>query len=509
LGRVLQGSRALDSAQLEERARRAMSGLAALGVGEGDSVALLLRNDVAFLEASLALGGLGAYAVPLNWHARANEIRSILLDSGAKAVIAHADLAAALPDAAGTLPAVIVRTPQDLIEAYGLEHEACRVRPDGQEWDSWLGAQPPFAGAPRRPRGSIAYTSGTTGVPKGIQREPCENEAQERQLLEHLYQNFGIRPGVRALICGPLYHSMQAANLRAAFHALGNDGLMVIEPRFDAERLLKTVAEHRVTQILMVPIMFVRLLRLPESVRRRYDVSSLECVVHAAAPCPAELKRRMIEWFGPVVNEFYALSETGAVTLIGSADALRKPGSVGRALPGCTVKVLDEAGRELPPGAEGEVAVLNHAYPDFTYRNRRDARAALDRGGLIATGDIGHLDPEGFLYLSGRKSDMVISGGVNLFPAEIEDVLLACPGVADCAVFGIPDEEYGEVLAAHIEPLPGADLNEAGVREYLRERLPGLKVPGTIRFEAALPREDSGKIFKRRLRDPYWARPGR
>ncbi|OGA32016.1 MAG: hypothetical protein A3G80_01205 [Betaproteobacteria bacterium RIFCSPLOWO2_12_FULL_62_13b] len=178
---------------------------------------------------------------------------------------------------------------------------------------------------------------------------------------------------------------------------------------------------------------------------------------------------------------------------------------MGRALPGCIVKVLGDGAQELPPGAEGEIAVLNPGYPDFTYRNRPEARAALDRGGLVATGDIGYVDADGFLFLCGRRSDMVISGGANIYPADIEQVLLALPGVADCAVFGIPDEEYGEVLAAHVEPLPGAELDESGVRAYLRERLPGFKVPRVIRFEPALPREDSGKIFKKRIRDPYWA----
>ena len=480
-----------------------MSGLAALGGGEGDSVALLLRNDIAFLEASLATGRLGAYAVPINWHAKRNEIEAILKDSGAKILIAHADLAAAFSAA---IPTVAVSTPQDIIDAYGLDTKDCRIPAHVPEWESWLGRHDPWARALRRPRGSIVYTSGTTGLPKGIQREACANEAEEQEFTRTLHDNFGIKPGVRSLICGPLYHSMQTANMKAAFGALGEDGVMVIEPRFDPQRLLADIAEHRVTQILMVPVMFVRLLRLEQTIRRRYPLGSLECVVHSAAPCPFEIKRSMIDWFGPVINEFYAASEIGAVALIGSADALRKPGSLGRALPGCTVKVLDAGGKELPAGARGEIAAVNHAYPGFTYRNRPEARAALDRGGLVATGDIGYLDDEGFLFLCGRNSDMVICGGVNVFPAEIEQTLASCPGVADCAVFGIPDEEYGEALAAHIEPQAGFDLTEAEVRAYLRERLPGFKLPRIVRFDDSLPREDSGKIFKRRLRDPYWAR---
>ncbi|MCC6472679.1 MAG: AMP-binding protein [Burkholderiales bacterium] len=507
MGRIVSGNRVVDSAQVEEHARRAMRGLAALGVEEADSVALLLRNDIAFLEACVAIRGLGAYSVPLNWHAQPHEIRTILRDSGAKAVIAHADLAAAIGDLG--VPSVAVPTPAEVAEAYALDAQDCLAPAGALAWESWLRALPAHTPVAPRTRGSIAYTSGSTGTPKGIQRGPCAGPAGEQAGLRTACASFGARAGVRSLICGPLYHSMQAANLQTAYSVFGDGGLVVIEPRFEPERLLANIEKHRITQILMVPVLFVRLLRLPQSVRRRYDLSSLEWVVHSAAPCAPQVKRAMIEWFGPVIREFYAQSETGAVTLIDSAEALRKPGSVGRALPGCTVKVLDDAGTELPPGEEGEIAAVNHAYPDFTYRNRPEARAAIERGGLIATGDIGYLDREGFLFLCGRKSDLVICGGVNIFPAQIEEALSACPGVADCAVFGIPDEEYGEVLAAHVQPLPGARLEESALRAQLRERLSGLQVPRIIRFEQALPRQDSGKIFKKRLRDPYWAAAGR
>ncbi len=497
MGKIVFGRRVFESALIDERARRAMSRLASLGIEEGDAVALLLRNDVAFLEASLAIGALGAYAVPLNWHSKPAEIETVLSDSGAKLVIAHADLAPAVDTRHRV---IVVRTPQELIEAYALDRETCRAASDALEWEAWLERQPRWSGAPRRPRGSIVYTSGTTGTPKGIQREPC---SEEQAFAQTVGLNFGIRAGLHSLACGPLYHSMQTANLRAAHAALGPDGVLVIEPRFVPERLLAAIDEHRITHILMVPIMFHRLLRLGEQVRRRYSLKSLEFVVHSAAPCPVDVKRAMIDWFGPVIHEFYAQSELGAVTLIGSEESLRKPGSVGRPLPGCAVKVLDERGKEVSRGVRGEIAAVNLAYPDFSYRHRPEARAALDRGGLIATGDIGYLDEEGYLFLCGRNNDMVISGGVNIFPAEIEALLGACPGVADCAVFGIPDEEYGEALAAHIQPQPGVSLDEAGIRAWLRERLPGFKLPKLIRFEESLPREESGKIFKRRLRERY------
>ena len=503
------GRRVMDTARFEERVARAMTGLARCGIGESDAVALVMRNDIAFVEASTAVGGLGALAVPLNWHGKPDELRAILLDCGAPLIVAHADLAplvkASMPDRIET---VYVETPEEVAAAYGLDARACRV-PDGAvEWESWLSAHRPYSGRLRPPR-SIAYTSGTTGLPKGIQRLPFSSPEHAQRAAAAQAHTFGIRADLRSLITGPLYHSMQGANLRAALSALGADGLLVIEPRFDAERLLQLVSEHRITQLMLVPVMFVRLLRLPESVRRKYDVSSIEWVIHAAAPCPFEVKKRMIEWWGPVINEFYGSTETGAVTFVGSDEYLRKPGTVGRAIPGCTVKVIDDEGGEVPPGTPGEIVSFNSDYADFTYRNLPEERAKLDRGGLIASGDIGYLDADGYLFLCDRKKDMVISGGVNIFPSEIEAVLLGLPGVKDCAVFGIPDEEYGEVLAAHIEVIQGAHLVESAVRKHLRGHLAGLKMPKVVRFEAALPREDNGKIYKRLLSEPYWQSAGR
>jgi long-chain acyl-CoA synthetase len=308
---------------------------------------------------------------------------------------------------------------------------------------------------------------------------------------------------------GPLYHSMQYSYMRSVLAALGADGILAVEPRFDAERLLALVEEHRIAQLMMVPVMFVRLLRLPERVRRQYDVSSVEWVIHSAAPCPFEVKKRMIEWWGPVINEFYGSTETGPVTFVGSEEYLRKPGTVGRVIPGCTVKVVDERGREAPPGTPGEILSFNSVYADFTYWKRPEERAKIERGGLIASGDIGYFDADGYLFLCDRKKDMVISGGVNIFPSDIEAALLELPGVKDCAVFGIPDEEYGEVLAAHVELMPGARVGEAAVREHLRTRVSGLHMPKIIRFETELPREDNGKIYKRRISDPYWKAAGR
>jgi long-chain acyl-CoA synthetase len=303
-----------------------------------------------------------------------------------------------------------------------------------------------------------------------------------------------------------MYHS--APNLYGLF-AAQDGGLVIMQPRFDPEELLALIDEYRITHLHMVPIMFVRLLKLPDEVKKKYDVSSLEFVVHAAAPCPPDVKKQMIDWWGPVINEYYGGTETGGVVFHNSEEALRKPGTVGRPIPGGIVRIYDDEGNELGPNQIGEVYLRITDWPDFTYRGRDEERRACERDGLITCGDVGYLDEEGYLFLCDRKKDMVISGGVNIYPAEIEAVLINMPGVKDCAVFGIPDEEFGESLAAHVELQPGAELADAQVREFLGEHMARYKIPKVIEFATALPREDSGKIFKRKLRAPYWEEAGR
>jgi len=308
------------------------------------------------------------------------------------------------------------------------------------------------------------------------------------------------------VIPAPLYHT--APNVYAlAAAAQGMD--MTIMAGFDAEEFLRLVERHRVTVVQMVPTMFVRLFALPEQVRRRYDLSSLRRVVHAAAPCPPEVKRAMIEWLGPIIYEYYGGTETGPIVFCTSEEWLAHPGTVGRPLHGAVVKVLDDGGRELPAGESGEIYMWLDVWPDFTYEGDEQKRRSVERDGLISCGDIGYLDDDGYLYLNDRSSDMVISGGVNVYPAEIEACLLSLEGVRDCAVFGIPDEEFGESLAARLELDVPAELRADAVRAHVRTRLAGYKTPRVVEFSDALPREDSGKIFKRRLREPYWAGRGR
>jgi long-chain acyl-CoA synthetase len=272
---------------------------------------------------------------------------------------------------------------------------------------------------------------------------------------------------------------------------------------------LKLVERHRVTHLHMVPTMFVRLLKLPVEVRRKYDLSSLKFVVHAAAPCPPDVKREIIAWWGPIINEYYGATETGAVVFCTAQEGRQHPGTVGRAQPDVRLSILDEEGCELPRGEAGDVYVRLTTGNDFTYHGDDEKRRKAERNGLISVGDVGYVDADGFLFLCERRNHMVISGGVNIYPAEIEAEILKIPGVADCAVFGIPDTEFGESLCAVVQRQPAAQLSENDIKSFLRYHLARYKVPKMVEFRNELPREDSGKIFKRKLRDPYWEKAGR
>ncbi len=502
---LVSGARTLTATTFTDRIGRAASGFAALGVRQGDCVALLLRNDFAFLEASLAAVRLGAYAVPINWHFKADEVAYVLADCAAKVLVAHADLLAPIAGAIPTgVEVLAVSTPAEIAASYGCGPGG--VLPGATEWDTWLAGHAPWQGAPLPQASSMIYTSGTTGRPKGVRRQPLTADLEAR-MADYRERVYGLAPGVRTMIPGPLYHSApNAFALRAARVA----SLIALMPRFDPEDFLALVEKHRIEAMFMVPTMFVRLLKLPADIRARYDLSSLKFVMHAAAPCPMEIKRAMIEWLGPVIHEFYGSTESGAVTVVDSQEWLERPGTVGRPVQGGAVRIYDDNGKRLAPGEVGEVYTKLEFLPEFTYHQLPDKRAEIDREGFITSGDVGYLDDAGYLFLCDRKRDMVISGGVNIYPAEIEAVLINCPGVKDCAVFGVPDSEFGEALMAIIETQPGLPPPAlTDVRTYLSQHLAGYKVPKRIEFGRDLPREDSGKIFKRRLRDPYWATAGR
>ncbi|MFC3068960.1 acyl-CoA synthetase [Phenylobacterium soli] len=506
MGQLISGDRTLGSEALAERAARAASGLKSLGLGAGDLVALYLRNDFAFFEASAAAGLLGAYPTPVNWHYTPVEARYLFENSGAKAIVIHADLLAGVREAIPEgVPVIVVPTPPEIAQAYGVDPKLTQPPPGFPIWDEWLKGFAPLAEPLAEAPGTVIYTSGTTGHPKGVRRAPPtpEQAAMTGAVIARAFGfvGFGTPDEIVTVMTGPMYHSAPNAYGLASAR-LG--ATVILEPRFDPEELLQMIERYRVTHLHMVPIMFNRLLKLPDDVKTKYDLSSLRFVVHAAAPCPAPVKRAMIEWWGPVINEYYGSTETSAVVFCTSEDWLRHPGTVGKAWPEADVRVIDAEGRTLPPHEVGEVVARIKGMADFTYHGDDQKRRDSEKVGLIAPGDVGYFDEDGFLYLCDRAKDMIISGGVNIYPAEIEGELAKMPGVADCAVFGIPDEEFGEGVCAFVQPMPGIDLTEQEVKTWLRGQVAGYKVPKRVEIAAELPREDSGKIFKRKLREPFW-----
>ncbi len=484
-----------------ERCMQSATALRDAGVGPGEVVALMLRNEPLLLELMLAARWIGARWCLVNWHFKAAEVGHILSDSQARVLIAHGDL---LGDIAGAIPEgvrVFVATPLEATRrAFGLADVAVHGLAAAQPWGAFRDAARGPAPAQQAPGSAMVYTSGTTGLPKGIRRDPA-TPAQVALLADRSRTVLGIEPGMKALMSAPMYHS---APVSYVVQAALVDAQLWIEPKFDAERTLQLIESERLSHLYLVPTMYVRLLRLDAETRRRYDLSSVRFVASTGSACAPDVKRRMIEWWGPVFHEAYAASELGWISHIDSAESLRRPGSAGRAIAGVQLKVLSPEGRELPAGTVGLLYARDPAVPDFSYANNDAARRKVETDGLWTLGDLGYLDDEGHLFIVDRQSDMVISGGVNIYPAEIEAVLMTLPGVADCAVFGIPDEEFGESLAAAVQPLAGAQIDAAQLRAHLRERLADFKVPRTVTFHEELPREETGKIFKRKLREPYW-----
>ncbi|MET8679569.1 AMP-binding protein [Streptomyces sp. NPDC004647] len=475
--------------ELDARARKLAGGMAALGLREGDVVAVLLRNDPVYVDIILACRIGGFSYCPLNWHFTPSEIGYIIQDSGARVVIGHADLLnaarAALPHGVTTLAV------------------AGDAGGEAVEYEKWLVHQPDYSGPVVAPRGHMAYTSGTTGRPKGVVRAPIPLGAVElyrRRSLEVMEASFGVRAGCRALIPAPLYHSAPSGFAQWTSQIADT---LVIAPRFDAEQTLALIERHRVDTLYCVPTMYVRLLKLPRRVRERYDLSSLRFVGSTGAPCAPEVKKALIDWLGPIVHETYASSESGWITVIDSKEALERPGSVGRPVGEARIRVVSPDGVDCPPGETGIIYVRQPAYTDFTYRNQPDARERVALDDLITLGDMGYLDADGYLYICDRAVDMVISGGVNIYPAEIENAILGQPGVLDCAVFGVPDPEFGERLHALVQPERDAVIDPGELGRALRATLAGFKVPRNIEIVDDLPRDDNGKIAKRRIRAHY------
>ncbi len=474
-----------DAAALRDRGARLAGGLIRLGVREGDVIAVLLRNGPVFADVMFACRTAGVYFAPVNWHFTPDEIAFIVRDCGARVVIGDADL---LEATASALPA------HACVLACG--GGATRFEP----YEMWLAAQAPYDGRVVAPRGHFQYTSGTTGRPKGVRRDavPLDELAGRQAAMREVVRiAYGIEDGCRTLVSAPLYHSAPSS---IAQNTLLYGSLLVLAARFDAAETLALIDRHRIEVAYLTPTMYVRLLRLPDELWSRYDGSSLRFVASTGAPCAPEVKRAIIERLGPVVNETYASTEAGTITIASSADALAKPGTAGVPILDARIRILDEDGAPCGPDRVGTIYARQPTYADFTYQNLPDARPAMERDGLLTLGDVGYLDADGYLFVCDRSVDMVLSGGVNVYPAEIEHALLRVPGVLDCAVVGVPDEEFGERLHAFVQPEPGASLDAETLRASLRQTVAGFKVPRTFTFTDALPRDDNGKVARRRLR---------
>jgi len=484
------GTRTRSFAELVDRASRFAHLLNHdAGLAPGNHVALLLGNRVEAIECLLGAIFAGLWVTPINWHLAPDEIDYVVADSGARILVTDDRFGALAREVASRRPEIRV------IEA-------------GDELDGLLDDLRPRPLDLAGPAGgNMIYTSGTTGRPKGVKRARAANLGEALAGHARYGRSIGLDGSGPHLITGPMYH---AAPLMFAVYDNANGAPILVMPRWDEREALEILVRRAVAHAHFVPTMFVRLLRLPDAERAAFRAPALTVALHGAAPISVAVKRRMIEWWGPVLVEYWGGTEGGVNTLIGSEEWLAHPGSVGRALPGFEVFAVDEARRRLGPDEVGDLYCRNEASPEpFAYHGdpAKTAASYLEPG-VFTIGDVGSVDAEGHVHLADRRSHMIISGGVNIYPAEIEQVIQEHAAVADVAVFGIPDEEWGESVKAAIELRAGQVPSEAlaaAILAHARAHLAGYKVPRSIDFEAELPRHPSGKLYVRKLRDPYWA----
>ncbi|MFL6054423.1 MAG: AMP-binding protein [Actinoallomurus sp.] len=480
--------------ELEARVDRLAGALRGLGLATGDVIAIHSGNRREYVEAMAAATHIGLRYVLVNWHWSAEELAYVLTDSGAKVLFSE-DRFAETAVAATTEVDLLARVGFGDVPGFRPYEDLVAAGPDGEPGDQVLGWP-------------MIYTSGTTGRPKGVGRKlvragaPIDTMAG---VAPTYAQVLHIPEGGRSLLVGPVYHSAQWL---FTYVLLCAGRSIVIRHGFDPEETLRLIERYRITNVHLVPTQFVRLLRLDEDVRRAYDLSSLAAVWHGAAPCAPEVKRRMIEWLGPVVYEYYGSTEASVNTVVTSEEWLERPGTVGRALPATEIHVLRPDGAPSPSGEPGQLWFRYTSGDDVEYWGDPEKTASIHRNGLFTTGDIGHLDEDGYLFLADRAIDMIISGGVNIYPAEIEGVLITHPAVRDVAVFGVPDEEYGEQVKAAVELEEGHAPSPALAEELIahcRASLARYKAPRSVDFVDALPRTPTGKLYKRLVREPYWA----
>lgn len=481
--------------QLDERSNQGAHLLQSLGLKRGDVVAILMENHPRYLEVAWAADRSGLYFTGVSNRLTAPEIAYILSDSGASVLFtsqALAELAATALQEVPNCRGYVVDGPRDGFEDY----LAARARqPDTPIADESCGSP-------------MLYSSGTTGRPKGVKFSLSDAAIDDLDGLTALATSrFGFEFGMRYLSPAPMYHS---APLRWSMCAHRAGGTVVVMEKYDPEFALSLIESEKITVSQWVPTHFVRMLKLPEEIRSRYDLSSQKLTFHAAAPCPVPIKHAMMDWWGPIIHEFYAGTEFNGFTSITPEEWLAHPGSVGRASFGIIHICADDGVTELPARQEGQIYFEGGS--QFAYHNDPEKTAgAYNAKGWSTLGDIGWLDEEGYLYLTDRKSFMIISGGVNIYPQEIEDAIIAHPKVADAAVVGAPDEDLGERVVAVVQPLDSADAGDAlaeEIRSSLAGHLSKLKIPRQIDFMDELPRHPTGKLYKRLLRDNYWKDAG-
>lgn len=477
--------------QLDERSNQGAQLFRSLGLQGGDHIALMMENNARFLEICWAAQRAGLIYTPISSHLKRDETAYILENCGARLFIGSyqlKDTAVELLSAAKTVGHFFMVG--GVVEGFEPWEEAMAEQPEEPIADQLNGVP-------------MLYSSGTTGQPKGIFVPPTSDDVDEpHPMAMSLGVAFGFSEETVYLSPAPLYH---AAPLHYNLMNIYQGGTSVIMEHFDPERALALIEEHRATHSQWVPIMFIRMLKLPQEARESFDVSSMQFAIHAAAPCPVEVKQKMIDWWGPVIVEYYAASEGIGATIIDSADWLAHRGSVGRALSG-VLHILDDDGNELPSGEVGTI-YFSGDQAKFEYHGEAAKTAgAYNESGWATTGDVGYLDEDGYLYLTDRKHYMIISGGVNIYPQEIENLLVGHDKVADVAVFGVPCDEFGEKVQAVVEPLNWADATDETaieIMEWLRERLSHIKLPKALDFHPKLPRLDNGKLYKRHLMEEY------
>ena len=464
-----------------------------VGLRPGDVVAILMENHPGFLEVAWAAQRSGLYYAAINWHLSPSEVEYILGDCGARVLVTSVAQQGLVGELRERMPGVEVVLCRDgeLDQSTHRWHEV--------EQFSTADLSDPTEGC------ELLYSSGTTGRPKAVKRPlpgPGELVANHEGALASYRTTYETSEDSRYLSPAPLYHSAPLMSCMT-IHRIG--ATVIVMERFDAEECLALIDRHAVTHGQFVPTMFVRMLKLSPETRASYDVSSLQLVIHASAPCPIEVKRQMIEWWGPILHEYYGGTEGMGTTTIDSHEWLSHPGSVGRP-GGCSIHIVGDDGTEMPSGETG--TIYFESTRRFEYMNDPGKTASIQEAhGWRTLGDVGHLDEDGYLYLTDRATFMIISGGVNIYPQEIENVMVMHPSVSDVAVFGVPNDDFGEEVKAVVQPATGIEPTaelRTELLAYCRQHLAGYKIPRSIDFVDELPRDPAGKLFKRRLRDPYW-----